>query len=89
MAKHVLRSMMIERSRENSEHLFYCRKLWIQWPFVYSATKAALLGFTRSLAREVGPLGITVNAIAPGFIATEMTQDLAEVSAKQLLRGAH
>ncbi|MGY3448262.1 SDR family NAD(P)-dependent oxidoreductase [Bradyrhizobium sp. USDA 4353] len=41
---------------------------------VYGATKAAANGFTRSLAREVGKVGITVNAIAPGFIATELTQ---------------
>jgi 3-oxoacyl-[acyl-carrier protein] reductase len=45
---------------------------------VYGATKAAATGFTRSLAREVGKLGITVNAIAPGFIDTELTKDLAE-----------
>ena len=45
---------------------------------VYGATKAAATGFTRSLAREVGKLGITVNAIAPGFIATELTQGLAD-----------
>lgn len=44
---------------------------------VYGATKAAANGFTRSLAREVGKLGITVNAIAPGFIDTELTQGLA------------
>lgn len=44
---------------------------------VYGATKAAAAGFTRSLAREVGKLGITVNAIAPGFIATELTASLA------------
>ncbi|WP_322514442.1 SDR family NAD(P)-dependent oxidoreductase [Rhodopseudomonas palustris] len=44
---------------------------------VYGATKAATLGFTRSLAREVGRLGITVNAIAPGFIDTELTKGLA------------
>ena len=44
---------------------------------VYGATKAAATGFTRSLAREVGKLGITVNAIAPGFVDTELTQDLA------------
>jgi 3-oxoacyl-[acyl-carrier protein] reductase len=42
----------------------------------YAATKASLLGFTRSLAREVGRLGITVNAVAPGFLATEMTHGL-------------
>ena len=45
---------------------------------VYGATKAAATGFTRSLAREVGKLGITVNAIAPGFIATELTQALSD-----------
>lgn len=44
---------------------------------VYGATKAAASGFTRSLAREVGKLGITVNAIAPGFIDTELTQSLS------------
>ena len=45
---------------------------------VYGATKASLLGFTRSLAREVGRLGITVNAVAPGFIATDMTAGMSD-----------
>jgi 3-oxoacyl-[acyl-carrier protein] reductase len=52
----------------------------------YGATKAALVGFTRSLAREVGPLGITVNAVAPGFIATDMTHELGEKQRDQLAR---
>jgi 3-oxoacyl-[acyl-carrier protein] reductase len=45
---------------------------------VYGATKASMLGFTRSLAREAGRLGVTVNAVAPGFIATEMTAGMDE-----------
>jgi 3-oxoacyl-[acyl-carrier protein] reductase len=51
---------------------------------VYGATKAAATGFTRSLAREVGKLGITVNAIAPGFVDTELTQDLSEDQKKRI-----
>ena len=51
---------------------------------VYGATKAAATGFTRSLAREVGKLGITVNAIAPGFIDTELTEGLSDDARKRI-----
>ena len=51
---------------------------------VYGATKAAATGFTRSLAREVGKLGITVNAIAPGFIETELTHSLSDEGRKRI-----
>ena len=50
---------------------------------VYGATKASMLGFTRSLAREVGGLGITVNAVAPGFMQTDMTESMTAEPARQ------
>jgi 3-oxoacyl-[acyl-carrier protein] reductase len=53
---------------------------------VYSATKASLIGFTRSLAREVGRLGVTVNAVAPGFLDTEMTRALEGARREQVTR---
>jgi len=50
----------------------------------YAAAKAGLIGFSKSLAREVGSRGITVNCIAPGFIQTDMTDKLPEEQKKQL-----
>jgi 3-oxoacyl-[acyl-carrier protein] reductase len=52
----------------------------------YAATKASMLGFTRSLAREVGRLGINVNAVAPGFLDTDMTHGLAGEDRQRVIR---
>ena len=52
----------------------------------YAAAKAGMIGFTKSLAREVGARGITVNAVAPGFIDTDMTRALADEHKELLLK---
>jgi 3-oxoacyl-[acyl-carrier protein] reductase len=51
----------------------------------YAATKAGIIGFTKSLAQEVGSRGITVNCVAPGFIDTDMTKELSEDQREGLL----
>ncbi|MBK5929552.1 3-oxoacyl-ACP reductase FabG [Halochromatium salexigens] len=51
----------------------------------YAAAKAGLIGFSKSLAREIGPRGVTVNVVAPGFIDTDMTRELPEAQREALL----
>ena len=51
----------------------------------YSASKAGVIGFTKTVARELAPLAITVNAVAPGFIATDMTDGLKADAILQMI----
>ena len=53
---------------------------------VYGATKASIIGFSRSLAREVGRMGVNVNSVAPGFVDTDMTQGLKDEQRQQIER---
>jgi 3-oxoacyl-[acyl-carrier protein] reductase len=86
LSKYVVRAMMLERAGRIVNISSIVGSTGYRGLSAYAATKAALVGFTRSLAREVGSLGITVNAVAPGFISTEMTADLDEGHREQIAR---
>jgi len=86
LSKYVVRSMMAHGEGRIINIASIVASTGYSGLSVYSATKASLVGFTRSLAREVGQLGITVNAIAPGFIATEMTHELGESEREKIAR---
>jgi 3-oxoacyl-[acyl-carrier protein] reductase len=91
LTKYVLRSMMTSRAGRIVNIASIVALTGYDGLSVYSATKASLIGFTQSLAREVGQLGITVNAIAPGFVATDLTEELspaqrAKIAGRSALR---
>jgi len=86
VSKYVVRSMMTQREGRIVNIASIVAATGYSGLSVYSATKASLIGFTRSLAREVGPLGITVNALSPGFVDTEMTHELTESQRQKIAR---
>jgi 3-oxoacyl-[acyl-carrier protein] reductase len=86
LSKYVVRSMMVERAGRIVNVSSIVASTGYSGLSAYAATKAALIGFTRSLAREVGQLGITVNAIAPGFVDTRMTHELSGGQREQIKR---
>jgi len=78
MSKYVVRGMMAQKRGRIVNMSSIIASTGFNALSVYAATKASLVGFTKSLAREVGKLGITVNALAPGFIDTELTGGLGD-----------
>ncbi len=86
LSKYVVRNMMVQERGRVINLCSIIASTGFSGLSVYAATKASLIGFTKSLAREVGRVGINVNAIAPGFIDTEMTSGLEGDERKRLIR---
>jgi len=84
MSKAVLRGMIKKRSGRIISITSVVGAMGNAGQSNYAAAKAGIMGFTKSLAREVGIRGITVNAIAPGFIETDMTDSLPEAQKEAL-----
>lgn len=76
LTKYLLRPMLLERTGRIVNITSIIATTGFSGLSVYAATKAGLVGFTRSLARELGKAGITVNAVAPGYMETDMTSGL-------------
>ncbi len=86
LSKYVVRSMMADGGGRIVNVSSIVSSTGFKALTVYGATKSSLIGFTRSLAREVGPLGINVNAVAPGFIDTAMTDGLDPGQHERIVR---
>jgi len=86
MSKYVVRSMMADGGGRIVNIASIVASTGYSGLSVYSATKASLIGFTRSLAREAGRLGVNVNAVAPGFVDTDMTHSLTAEHREQIVR---
>ncbi len=86
LTKYVVRSMMADGGGRIVNISSIIGSTGYSGLSVYGATKASMIGFTRSLAREVGRMGVNVNAVAPGFLRTEMTQGLGSEQLQQIER---
>jgi 3-oxoacyl-[acyl-carrier protein] reductase len=86
LAKYVMRAMLVKREGRIVNISSTAASTGYKAMSVYSASKAGLEGFTRSLSREAGKYGVTVNCVAPGYLPTDMTSDLQEGRLDSVLR---
>lgn len=88
LTKHVVRAMMSAGEGRIVNMSSIVASTGYAGLSVYAATKASMVGFTRSLARELGPVGVTVNAVAPGFVETDLTAHMAPEDRKRVANRA-
>lgn len=86
LTKHVVRAMMADGGGRIVNLASIVASTGYSGLSVYGATKSSLVGFSRSLAREVGRMGINVNSVAPGFVETDMTHGLNDEQRQQIER---
>jgi 3-oxoacyl-[acyl-carrier protein] reductase len=85
VTRHVINGMLVKRYGRIVNVVSLSGLKGLPGQTNYSAAKAGVIGATKALAQEVARRGITVNAVAPGFIRTDMTQDLKEADLKSLI----
>jgi 3-oxoacyl-[acyl-carrier protein] reductase len=86
LTKYIVRSMMADGGGRIVNIASIIASTGYSGLAAYGATKAAVVGFTRSLAREVGRAGVNVNAVSPGFIATDLTQSMSPEERQRIER---
>jgi 3-oxoacyl-[acyl-carrier protein] reductase len=86
LTKYVVRSMMADGGGRIVNLSSITASTGYSGLSVYAATKASILGFSRSLAREVGRMGVNINSVAPGFVDTDMTHGLKDEQRQQIER---
>jgi len=85
LAKYISRKMMLRREGKIINIASIIGVTGYNGLSVYGATKSGLIGFTKSLSREVGKVGIVVNSVSPGYLETEMTQGIDDVNMLKIL----
>jgi len=86
LTKYVVRSMMADGGGRIVNMASITAFTGYSGLSVYGATKASIIGFSRSMAREVGRMGVNVNSVAPGFVETDMTHGLKDEQRQQIER---
>lgn len=86
LTKYLLRSMLVQQTGRIINIASIIASTGFSGLSVYAATKGALLGFTKSLAREVGRAHVTVNTISPGYLATDMSAGLTADKVQTIIR---